>query len=718
MEGISRSVSHKARRAFSVRYSLVAILILLTGIIGYYTIALTIDAVHKRDNAIAASAAGSTADRLLEAAAALAAEREATARALGIGGYAGAANPRSRDEIAGHRASAKSLIADVTRMLAAADMPTLEPHLTALRREEKALDALRAQADGLLRQGNTPGVGDALAIQWWPAVSGVIEALERLRLAAEFRPNDKLDFPPRFSRIQDLAALKEAIWKITEYTARERDVLATVLSGSDPMSAGQVLQLGNYQGHIDGAWDAVRAYASRPMADASIVTAQRKTGQIFEGYRQLRLDIMRSGLTDSAYRTTAEEWRARSQATSAAMQELARLAAQVSARISRSSVARGQRHIRVDVVLFIAGAISVGLSFWIILWRVTRPLFRMTAAMERLAAGDKEFEIAWTDRADEIGEIARALGVFRQNAIEKERLQQEQSERESRVQEEKRGSMLELADRFEAQVTSVVEAVAAEIRQMEGIAGQMADTAEQGSKKSAAVASASRQAATNVTTVAGAAEKLSESITEIGQQAGQSADISSRAVDQAVRTDETVRGLTETAGRIGEVVELINDIAGQTNLLALNATIEAARAGEAGKGFAVVANEVKDLANQTAKATEEISRQIVAVQEETRDAVADIQGIRDIIGEINDISMAIAAAVERQGISTQEIARNVQQVAAGTEEVNANIESVSAAAGETGDAARQVMTATESLTERAGNLSREVARFLTGIRSG
>ncbi|UCH74723.1 MAG: methyl-accepting chemotaxis protein, partial [Rhodospirillales bacterium] len=175
--------------------------------------------------------------------------------------------------------------------------------------------------------------------------------------------------------------------------------------------------------------------------------------------------------------------------------------------------------------------------------------------------------------------------------------------------------------------------------------------------------------------------------------------------------------LTKAAARIGEVVDLINDIAGQTNLLALNATIEAARAGEAGKGFAVVATEVKNLANQTARATEEISSQIAAVQDETRSAVDDIQGIRDIIGKINDISTAIAAAVERQGVSTSEIARNVQQAATGTEEVNANIETVSMAANETGSAARQVMGATESLTQRADDLSREVARFLAGVRS-
>jgi len=217
--------------------------------------------------------------------------------------------------------------------------------------------------------------------------------------------------------------------------------------------------------------------------------------------------------------------------------------------------------------------------------------------------------------------------------------------------------------------------------------------------------------------VATAAEQLTASIAEIGRQAEQSADIAGRAVDQATRTDGTVRDLSEAAGRIGDVVNLINEIAGQTNLLALNASIEAARAGEAGKGFAVVAQEVKNLANQTARATEDISSQIEAIQARTLGAVEDIRGIRDIIGEINDISMTIATAVEQQGASTREIARNVQQAARGTGEVDANIERVNKAAGETGAAAGQVMSATESLTRRAQGLSREVDRFLGGIRA-
>ena len=717
MEGSSGSISYRARRALSVRNSLVAILCVLTGIIGYYTIALTIDAKHKRDNAIAASHAGMAADRMLDAAAALAAEREATARALGIGGFTGAVASGSRDEVSRRRAAVRSVLEDVTRAVDAAGTSSLEPYLAAVRQKERDLEALRGRIDGVLQQAGTQGAGDEIGEQWVSVTSGVIEALERLRLAAEFRPDDTLDFPPRFSRIQEFAALKQAVWKIAEYTARERDVLATALSNAGPLSAEQILQLGVFRGHIDGSWDTVRAYASRPTADPSIVAAQRKTEQMFAGYQQMRAEIIRTGISGGAFRTSAEDWRTRSKAASASVEELARLAGQASARIADAAVDRGERHIRVDMFLFVAGGTAILLSFWIVLWRVTRPLGRMTGAMERLAAGDKQIDISWAARADEIGGMARALGVFRENAIENERLQQERLERDARVQEEKRGSMLELAARFEAQVTGLVEAVAEEIRQMGGIAGRMAETADQGSQKSATVAAASREATSNVTTVAMAAEELSASIAEIGRQAGQSANISGRAVDQANRTDETVQGLTKAAGRIGEVVGLINDIAGQTNLLALNATIEAARAGEAGKGFAVVANEVKNLANQTARATEDISREITAVQEETRDAVTDIQGIRDIIGELNDISMTIAAAVEQQDASTREIARNVQQAAVGTEDVNTNIESVSTAADETGAAARQVMTATESLTQRAGDLSREVARFLAGIRN-
>jgi methyl-accepting chemotaxis protein len=370
--------------------------------------------------------------------------------------------------------------------------------------------------------------------------------------------------------------------------------------------------------------------------------------------------------------------------------------------------------------LFIVAATGVVISLILGLWLargISLPLVRMRDAMAQLAEGDTGSEIPDLSRTDEIGAMAQAVQVFKDNAIEKQRLEEEQVVAQQRAEAEKRQAMSELADRFERQVKEVVDAVGSAAAEMQSTAQEMSATAEETSRQSANVATASDQATANVQTVAATAEELSASIAEIGRQVMQSARISQNAVNEADATNETVQGLAEAAARIGEVVTLINDIAGQTNLLALNATIEAARAGEAGKGFAVVAQEVKNLANQTAKATEEISAQITTVQEETRGAVGAIENIRSIIGEVNDIAATISSAVEEQGVSTQEIARNVQQAAKGTQDVNSNIEKVSRAAGETGSAAGQVLTASQGMSRQADLLRSQVESFLDGIRA-
>ena len=272
------------------------------------------------------------------------------------------------------------------------------------------------------------------------------------------------------------------------------------------------------------------------------------------------------------------------------------------------------------------------------------------------------------------------------------------------------------ADAFEQSVKGMVEIVASAATQLQSTARTMEGTANGTSEQATTVAAAADEAATNVQTVASAAEELASSIAEISRQVAQSTQIAGAAVDEAQRTNSMVQGLADAAQKIGEVVSLINDIASQTNLLALNATIEAARAGEAGKGFAVVASEVKNLANQTAKATDEISAQIGGIQTATKDAVGAIEGIGGTIGEINEIASAIAAAVEEQGAATQEIARNVEQAASGTTQVTQNISEVTQAASETGQAAGQVLDAASELSQQSEKLNGEVHRFLDQIR--
>ena len=351
----------------------------------------------------------------------------------------------------------------------------------------------------------------------------------------------------------------------------------------------------------------------------------------------------------------------------------------------------------------------------IIVRGITRPIASMTQDMTALAGGDKSIEIEGAHRGDEIGDMAQAVEVFKENMIKADQLAAEQA-KENEAKEQRRIAMEELAAKFENNVTAVLDEVGQASNTMKMTAEGMAATAEETSRQSTAVAAAAEEASTNVQTVASAAEELSSSISEISRQVQQSTQISGSAVHEAERADEMVQGLATSASKIGEVVALITDIADQTNLLALNATIEAARAGEAGKGFAVVASEVKNLANQTAKATEEISSQISGIQGATQDSVRAIQGISKTIGEISEIASAIAAAVEEQGAATQEIARNVEQASAGTADVTTNISSVNAAADETGQAANEVLTAAGTLTMQSDKLSSEVTEFLQGLK--
>ena len=348
--------------------------------------------------------------------------------------------------------------------------------------------------------------------------------------------------------------------------------------------------------------------------------------------------------------------------------------------------------------------------------QAVKPIQALTAIVSRMAEGDLDLVTPGIGRGDELGVMAGAIDVLRGNLIRNNEIQAREAEaQEERTQRAERISRL--TNRFDEETTSVVESVTESATHMQGSATSMAMVAEETSKQAVAVADTSERTTENVQTVAAASEELSASVSEISRQVSEAATVAQEAVQKVEQTNATVTSLTDAANRIGSVIQLITDIASQTNLLALNATIEAARAGEAGKGFAVVASEVKNLANQTSKATGEIGEQINAMQAATTDAVEAISGIKDTIERLNGIAAAIAAAVEEQGAATQEISRNIQQAALGTQSVSGNIVSVSHSAGEAGEAAAQMLSNSKGLLQQIKGLQDQVGAFIADIRS-
>ncbi|WP_454016565.1 methyl-accepting chemotaxis protein [Azospirillum sp. Marseille-Q6669] len=591
-------------------------------------------------------------------------------------------------------------------------IPTMVPHAPRLGEVEASStafqDVRRGVDEALARSAGerSPSVVSGFA----GTITAHIERIGSLRRLLEAVA------PPPSTATFQLVQLRGYAADMAEHAGRERALFSALVAGRRPLAPGQADALAKSRGRLEQAWEGIGALRNRPDITPDLARAiDGVETAYFQGFAETRQAVLKGG-ADGRYPLTSDEWMGRA---TAGIDSILALAGTTGTAID-AAVAEAAEEARFDLLVGLAVfslslILGVGGSL-LVMRRIVRPLTAMTGAMRQLADGDLAVAIPGTGRRDEIGAMAQAVEVFQEHAVARERLEAERA-REQDLRERRAATLDRLTRGFEAKVSGLVGTLSSAATEMEATAGSMSTAAQQTNQQSFAVAAASEQASTNVQTVAAATEQLTASIREIGNRAAQSQAITTRAVADARRTDETVRLMAGCAQRIGEVVGLIQAISSQTNLLALNATIEAARAGDAGKGFAVVAHEVKMLASQTAQATDDIAVQIARVQTVTRDAVSAIEAIGTVIGEVNEIATAIAAAVEEQGAATQEITRNVQQAAIGTQEVASNIAGVRQAATDTGAAATHVLSAAQELSQQAERLTGEVDDFLDGIRS-
>jgi methyl-accepting chemotaxis protein len=693
---------------WSIRNLLVAAVALLAlfgiGLSGY----LLRNANLERATAAEAAAINETADMLLESAGQWARERGATNLALNA---ADVATDAQKATIANFRKLGDQPFEQALARVAAAHFANKDQLIAGAKRAHEQISAIRTRADAEMAK---PGSAreQTVVSQWAPTITALIAASQNLRVAAGMEEDDIN------SRLSSLQSFKHFVWIMSEHLGRERAAVAALVAAGKPMNSQQISNLAAFRGRLEIAWDYVQAYATKSSAPPNVLAGtERLRDSVFRRFEETRKSVYAAGLAGGSYPINSAEWFGQATTAIDDVIALSAIASQEAAKLAESARHSSLNTLLVNAVLMAFSSLLAAGALWIVFNRIVRSIGQMTGVMSEIADGNTSVAVPCVSRRDEMGAMARALLIFKDNAQRVVSMQAERGALERAARAEKTAAMNRLADDFEAKIGEIVETVSSASTELEASARTLTATADRSQRLTATVVAASGQASANVQSVASATEELTSSVTEISRQVQESARMAGAAVDQAHITNDRVGELSKAAGRIGDVVELINTIAGQTNLLALNATIEAARAGEAGRGFAVVASEVKALAEQTAKATGEISQQISGIQSATQESVNAIREISSTIEKLSEVSSTIAAAVEQQGAATHEISRNVQQASQGTHQVSCNITDVQRGAGETGSASSQVLSAAQMLSSDSNRLKLEVSRFLDSVRA-